>query len=779
MGPFGVDPTDRVCADLGASTGGFTEVLLRAGARRVYACDVGRGLLHERVRNDPRVVVREDENVRHLEALPEPIDLVVADLSFISITKVLPAIRRILAPTGQAVVLVKPQFEVGRDRVGHGGLVRKDEDRQDAIRVVGESAVSLGFTIAGSMDSPVAGARIGERRALPAPGATLTGLEERMRRSIVTPWIVAVALASSCTYISTAKFEEKRKTIDEDGDQSPWAEDCDDQNGDRSPGLAEVPYDGVDNDCGLDGDVVDQDGDGFPGISEDAYAALEPAEAFPEALRGKALDCADDPVAHPEAATIHPPPNDGEIPYDGLDSDCDGSNDFDADGDGYLPDTVVVDGATVDVASAFSAFVAEWGYDAEVAGWAPDGADAPQLGDCNDFVGDVHPNPPVPDFWYDGQDQDCDGQNDFDQDGDGWMPPGDAGQYSALYDQYVNAYYQGNPPWTLPADLTLPDGSVLTAFGDCLDAADRQIVAAPATVFPRVDQEGDAWYDGVDTNCWTDNDFDRDTDAFLPIGAEVAYATYVTVWGYQDREAVWGEASGLLAPKPGDCNDNDPDTYPEALERIGDGNDQDCDGNPDAAKFAFADWTWDRPSAPRATRIGDTYVMAVTASGALIGGTDLEEIGVALSVPLAEARTGAVPVAIQFKGSDGTRPVDEVVDIAPNPERHRPVGRRPRRPRGVARDHVHRRGQRLHVPVRSPACTRTRRRGQSRSGPRSRTTRSPATPRGRWRSPSTPSASRTSSPVRRTPCTSSRAPRWRRPSRSSRSRRPASGTSAS
>lgn len=161
LGPFGVDPTDRVCADLGASTGGFTEVLLRAGARRVYACDVGRGLLHERVRNDPRVVVREDENVRHLEALPEPIDLVVADLSFISITKVLPAIRRILAPGGQAVVLVKPQFEVGRDRVGHGGLVRKDEDRQDAIRVVGESAVSLGFTIAGSMDSPVAGARSG------------------------------------------------------------------------------------------------------------------------------------------------------------------------------------------------------------------------------------------------------------------------------------------------------------------------------------------------------------------------------------------------------------------------------------------------------------------------------------------------------------------------------------------------------------------------------------------------------------------------------------------
>jgi 23S rRNA (cytidine1920-2'-O)/16S rRNA (cytidine1409-2'-O)-methyltransferase len=161
LGPLGVDPTDRVCADLGASTGGFTEVLLRGGARRVYACDVGRGLLHERVRNDPRVVVQEEVNVRHLEALPEPIDLVVADLSFISITKVLPAIRRILGPTGEAVVLVKPQFEVGRDRVSHGGVVRDEDDRQDAIRTVSEAARTLGFEVTGGMDSPLAGARSG------------------------------------------------------------------------------------------------------------------------------------------------------------------------------------------------------------------------------------------------------------------------------------------------------------------------------------------------------------------------------------------------------------------------------------------------------------------------------------------------------------------------------------------------------------------------------------------------------------------------------------------
>lgn len=161
LGPLGVDPADLVCADLGASTGGFSEVLLRAGAARIYACDVGRNLLHARVAGDPRVVVMEEINVRHLESLPEPIALVVADLSFISITKVLPAIARILAPGGRAVILVKPQFEVGRDRVGNGGLVRHEDDRQDAIRTVRAAAGTLGFGVTGGMDSPVAGSRSG------------------------------------------------------------------------------------------------------------------------------------------------------------------------------------------------------------------------------------------------------------------------------------------------------------------------------------------------------------------------------------------------------------------------------------------------------------------------------------------------------------------------------------------------------------------------------------------------------------------------------------------
>ena len=120
---FRVDPAGRVCADIGASTGGFTDVLLRRGATRVYAVDVGRGLLHWRLRQDPRVVVIERVNARDLESLPEPVSLVVIDVSFISLEKVLPAIVR-AAPAAEIVALFKPQFEVGRADVGKGGIVR-------------------------------------------------------------------------------------------------------------------------------------------------------------------------------------------------------------------------------------------------------------------------------------------------------------------------------------------------------------------------------------------------------------------------------------------------------------------------------------------------------------------------------------------------------------------------------------------------------------------------------------------------------------------------------
>jgi 23S rRNA (cytidine1920-2'-O)/16S rRNA (cytidine1409-2'-O)-methyltransferase len=161
---FGVDPTGRVCADLGASTGGFTDCLLQRGAARVYAVDVGYGQLAWKLRQDPRVVVMERTNVRHLEGLPEPIGLVVGDLSFISLSLVLPAIRR-LDPR-ELVLLVKPQFEVGREAIGKGGVVRDADAREEAVRRVCEEAESAGFVVVGRMESPVPGAKAGNREWL-------------------------------------------------------------------------------------------------------------------------------------------------------------------------------------------------------------------------------------------------------------------------------------------------------------------------------------------------------------------------------------------------------------------------------------------------------------------------------------------------------------------------------------------------------------------------------------------------------------------------------------
>jgi 23S rRNA (cytidine1920-2'-O)/16S rRNA (cytidine1409-2'-O)-methyltransferase len=156
---FPVDPRGLVCADLGASTGGFTDLLLQRGAARVYAVDVGYGQLHPRLRGDPRVVVRERENARLLDtaALGEPVQLVVGDLSFISLRLVLPAVKRILAPGGAAVVLVKPQFEVGKGEVGKGGVVRDEAKRRRALEDVKASARELGFEPIGEAESPIEG----------------------------------------------------------------------------------------------------------------------------------------------------------------------------------------------------------------------------------------------------------------------------------------------------------------------------------------------------------------------------------------------------------------------------------------------------------------------------------------------------------------------------------------------------------------------------------------------------------------------------------------------
>lgn len=161
LAAFDVDPTGWICADLGASTGGFTDCLLQHGAARIYAVDVGYGQLAWSLRQDERVVVMERTNARHLDSLPEPIDLVVGDLSFISLDKVLPAILRMAGPAAQAVLLVKPQFEVGRDRVGSGGVVRDEAARLDAVEAVAAAARATGCSLLGTTVSPVLGAKKG------------------------------------------------------------------------------------------------------------------------------------------------------------------------------------------------------------------------------------------------------------------------------------------------------------------------------------------------------------------------------------------------------------------------------------------------------------------------------------------------------------------------------------------------------------------------------------------------------------------------------------------
>jgi 23S rRNA (cytidine1920-2'-O)/16S rRNA (cytidine1409-2'-O)-methyltransferase len=154
-----VDPRGLVCADLGASTGGFTDLLLQRGAVKVYAVDVGYGQLHARLRADPRVVVRERENARHLTgaALGEQVDLVTGDLSFISLRLVLPAVKAVLKAGGAAVLLVKPQFEVGKGEVGKGGVVRDEGQRRAVLEQVKEAASALGFEILGEAESPIEG----------------------------------------------------------------------------------------------------------------------------------------------------------------------------------------------------------------------------------------------------------------------------------------------------------------------------------------------------------------------------------------------------------------------------------------------------------------------------------------------------------------------------------------------------------------------------------------------------------------------------------------------
>ena len=156
---FQVNPAGKVAMDVGASTGGFTDCLLQQGVSKVYAVDVGYGQLDASLRQDPRVVVLERRNIRYLppEDVPEPVDLITLDLSFISLTLVLPKVLEFLRPGGEILALVKPQFEVGKGQVGKGGVVRDLKMQQEAVEKVARAARSLGLQVSPPFPSTLKG----------------------------------------------------------------------------------------------------------------------------------------------------------------------------------------------------------------------------------------------------------------------------------------------------------------------------------------------------------------------------------------------------------------------------------------------------------------------------------------------------------------------------------------------------------------------------------------------------------------------------------------------
>lgn len=159
LNAFGLDPAGRDCLDVGASTGGFSDVLLRRGARSVVCVDNGRGQLHPRIAEDPRILQYEGQDIRLVDPdwFAKRPTLAVIDVSFISLKLVLPAVVHLLTPAAEIVALVKPQFEVGKGRVGKGGVVRDDTSRVVAVADVQEVLETLGFKTKGAMESPIAG----------------------------------------------------------------------------------------------------------------------------------------------------------------------------------------------------------------------------------------------------------------------------------------------------------------------------------------------------------------------------------------------------------------------------------------------------------------------------------------------------------------------------------------------------------------------------------------------------------------------------------------------
>jgi 23S rRNA (cytidine1920-2'-O)/16S rRNA (cytidine1409-2'-O)-methyltransferase len=163
---FEINVENAVVLDAGISTGGFTDCLLQHGVKRVYGIDVGYGQVHEKIRNDPRVVLYEKTNLRHLDSLPESVDLVTLDLSFISILKVMPAVRKLITPHGKIIALIKPQFEAEREEVCRGGIVKDPAIHQKVIDKITRGMTEFGFTLKKIIESPILGGTAGNKEFL-------------------------------------------------------------------------------------------------------------------------------------------------------------------------------------------------------------------------------------------------------------------------------------------------------------------------------------------------------------------------------------------------------------------------------------------------------------------------------------------------------------------------------------------------------------------------------------------------------------------------------------
>ncbi len=383
-----------------------------------------------------------------------------------------------------------------------------------------------------------------------------------------TRWLLLGASLAGCTFVTRAEYEAQLLQRDEDRDgYTIAAGDCDDRDPSVHPDRADVPYDGIDNDCASDGDLVDVDGDGFA------------------AQQAGGDDCRDDdPEIRPGAT---------DPPYDGVDTDCGADNDFDADRDQFMPGDIPP--------SEVAAYKAAWS------------ATFPErYGDCDDLDPLAYPGAPgeVP---YDGVDTDCDGANDFDADGDG---------------------------------VPFVEGS----GGDCLDAPVFGINAKPEDVYPAWEGRPaapDAPYDGVDSDCARDNDFDVDGDGFVLSGSFVAYLEYEERYGLE------------LDAEPEDCNDDDARMYPGALEILGDALDHDCDRRDNGTDFVELGFSWSRPRAVRIRPIQDHLVLSLIADELDDGLNNLDNVVSAIVFPRA-IQPGDAPVqTLTAVGPDPSEALDD------------------------------------------------------------------------------------------------------------------------